>query len=289
MNFKKLLHVLPFLLVIGFLFFILVYVVVITVLFIFYINTVYIKPLNLSKMCSDLKIIKFLQEQYIIFLEDDIKFKKYYKKNLPNLYYLLRFVRIISPLFFLYYSKLVCADYSSILMSTLNLEPISAERQESYQKNLNFLLISYYVCLSTILLIFILDTYVIFKANSPLKHRVSKVAVQGLQVVSGLTVLTVGYIYSPTEPNFASHFMHTKTPLGRGYDYDLGSISNRFKGDIISGGLGRKIMLEAVEKYAPDSKILSPNILTNILNDKEYAKQLSKNLSLAEKQLWVSH
>lgn len=52
-------------------------------------------------------------------------------------------------------------------------------------------------------------------------------------------------VYSriPVEPDFVTHFIHTKTFLSRGYDYELGFLSNKFKKDIIQGDLGRKIML----------------------------------------------
>ena len=65
--------------------------------------------------------------------------------------------------------------------------------------------------------------------------------------------LAVGYSHASVEPNSVSNFVHTKTPFGRGYDYEIGSLNLKTKGDIISGALRREDMLSTVEKYASDS------------------------------------
>lgn len=113
-------------------------------------------------------------------------------------------------------------------------------------------------------------------------NHLLQVAKHGVRVIGALTVGSVGYSHAPFEPNAISNFVHTKTPLGRGYDYEIGSLAGKFKGDIISNGLGRKTMLEAVNKYVPDSKILDSTALNSIVADEDYSTKLRAQLSFIE-------
>ena len=151
-----------------------------------------------------------------------------------------------------------------------------------YQKHLNFFLISIGLYFSSILLTFIIALCVIYKANSPIDSPLLQFAKHGVRVIGALSVGSVGYSYAPTESNAISNFVHTKTPLGRGYDYESGSLDGRFKGDVISHGLGKKTMLEAVNKYVPDSKILDSTDLNSIVTDEDYSKKLRARLSFGE-------
>lgn len=87
----------------------------------------------------------------------------------------------------------------------------------------------------------------------------------------------------PAEPTHISQYFHTKTNLGRGYDFEIGCLQGRLKGDVLASGLGRDKMLEAVAKYAGLSKIVTPAIMTQIMKDPKYLKILHKQLTFAER------
>ena len=62
-------------------------------------------------------------------------------------------------------------------------------------------------------------------------------------------------------------------------------MAGKVKGDIISHGLGRKTMLEAVNKYAPESKILDFAALKSIIADPEYSPTLKEKLTFSESRV----
>jgi len=97
------------------------------------------------------------------------------------------------------------------------------------------------------------------------------------------SAFAVGYSHAPVEPNFVSNFVHTQTPFGRGYDYEIGSLNLRAKGDFISSALGRENMVSAVEKHASDSNIVDQNVLNRIINDPEYKFKIRANTTIGEK------
>lgn len=102
-------------------------------------------------------------------------------------------------------------------------------------------------------------------------------------MVAASGVAAFGFSHMPAESNVVSNFVHTQTPFGRGYDYEIGSFDLKSKGDVLSGSLGNKDMIRAVEKHAPDSKILDINKLNNIINDPEFKPKITNNLTVAEK------
>lgn len=208
-------------------------------------------------------------------------------KKFPVLYYLLPTVQILSLMAMSYCYNILGIDYTTIYQSVLDSELSNIDKSllEMYQKHLNFFLISSGLYSSSVLLTLIIALYVIYKANSPMDNPLLQVAKHGVRAIGALTVGSVGYSQAPTEPNAISNFVHTKTPLGRGYDYEIGSLAGKFKGDIISNGLGRKTMLEAVNKYVQDSKILDSMALNSIVADEDYSTKLRAQLSFAESRV----
>lgn len=61
-------------------------------------------------------------------------------------------------------------------------------------------------------------------------------------------------------------------------------MDTKIKGDIISGKLGRNIMLKAVNTYTENSKIIDSDTLTNIINDTEFTVKLRKKCTFIEAQ-----
>ena len=232
-------------------------------------------------------MIKYFKKRYHIFLEDNQKFKKFYKKKFPILYYLLPTVQIVALMAMLYCSKILNIDYVTVYQSTLDsdLSNIDKSLLSTYQKHLNFFFVSSGLYFISVLLTFIVALYVIYKANSPIHDRLFQVAKHGVRAIGAVSVGSVGYSYAPVEPNVISNFVHTKTPLGRGYDYEIGSLTGKLKGDVISSGLGRKTMLEAVNKYVPDSKILDSVALNSIVADGNYSGKLREQLNFAESRV----
>lgn len=107
------------------------------------------------------------------------------------------------------------------------------------------------------------------------KHIVKAVGVS--------TAISVGYSHAPVEPNAVSNFVHTQTPFGRGYDYEMGSFTLKAKGDLVSSVLGNKDMVSAVQKHAPDSTIIDLNKLNDIINDSEFKSKIRENTTIVEK------
>jgi hypothetical protein len=232
-------------------------------------------------------MIEYLKKRYNIIVKDNEKFYKFYKKKFPVLYYLLPTVQILSLMAMLYYFKILSIDYVTVYQSTLDSELINIDKSllEMYREHLNLFWISSGLYFSSVLSTLIINLYVIYRANSPIDDRLFQVAKHGAKAIGALTVGSVGYSYAPIEPNVVSNFVHTKTLFGRGYDYEVGSLVNKFKGDIISSGLGRETMLEAVNKHGSDSKILDSKALNDIVADEDYSTKLRAQLSFPESRV----
>ena len=126
--------------------------------------------------------------------------------------------------------------------------------------------------------------YVTLKVNSPVRNVAFQIGKRAAKAVGRVSAIAVGYSHvGPVEPNAVSNFVHTKTPFGRGYDYEIGSFDLKVKGYLVSSALGNKDMMSAVQKHAPDSNIVDMDKLNNIINDPEFKAKIRANTSSLEK------
>ena len=223
--------------------------------------------------------------KYNTYLEDNNKFTRFYKKEFPIFYYLLPFAQILFLLIALDYSDLLSQDYINFYKFQLDEEQRDTHEsllKSEHKEHFMFFEAIGMLSLSLVLLRFGIDVYVIYAENSTIKYRFIQLVKHGVKAVGVTTVGSVIYSYLPTEATTISNFVHTKTPFGRGYDYEISSLTSKIKGDIIATGLGKETMLEAVNKHAPNSKILNSETLEAIMNDKNYSTKLKKNLNFLE-------
>jgi hypothetical protein len=192
-------------------------------------------------------------------------------------YKYLPLVKIVSLLLML---TAIGVDYQSYskLFFAISLEKSLTPPQAEYYSQYAFCL--YF---AVIIYEYLLSIYITLKANHPLRNVAYQFAKHTAKVVGASGAVAVGYSHAPVEPNSISNFIHTKTPFGRGYDYEIGSLNLKVKGDYISGALGREDMLSAVEKHASDSHILDANKLDNIITDPEYNSKIRSNTTISEK------
>lgn len=122
----------------------------------------------------------------------------------------------------------------------------------------------------------------IYNLNSPLQDKVFKVLARSVKFTGLTGVGVAAYCRVPGDADYITQFYHTKTLLGRGFDYVNANLIVKIKGDVIAGNLGKETMLEAVAKYAPDSKIVDADTLEKIKADKVYSEKLRKNMSFSE-------
>lgn len=262
-----------------------IYIGAIAVLFLSVIMMIDTTSIHSSKFYNMLlKIIQSFQRKKTVLLEDDVKFHKFYKKKFPILYYLLPFIRFVSLFFMFYQLKLLNVDFASRYLSIINFWHVNAGIKETGEQNLILFYRSYYICLSLALLTFLLDIYVIFNANSPIENKAFKVISVGGGLLIATTGLTGLYANSPmVTPDGITNFYQTKTCLGNGYDYTPGSSLLKLKGDVATGCLGKKKMLEGFKKYADDSMIVNQAVLNNVLREPDNLKVLNKELSFLER------
>jgi len=227
------------------------------------------------------KIINFKKNvlQYITeIFEDERRFNNYFKKRFPKSFKYLPIVKLLGFLLILVTLKMDYQTYSVLSSPTpeksLALDPIKSCSQYSF-----------FFYLITIMYEFIISVYVTLKAKSPVRHIVLQIAKNTVKVAVSTTVMGVGYAHAPVEPNVVSNLVHTKTPFGRGFDYEIGSLGLKAKGDIVSCSLGNEDMMDAVQKHSPDNKIIDINKLNNIINDPEYNPKIRGNTTIIEKSL----
>jgi hypothetical protein len=234
------------------------------------------KKYNQKELFNKSIVRKNILDYISVILEDRERFNAYYKKRFPRFFkylFLVKFVALVFIYITLYIDYQTCSSlYYSIV------------EEKSLIPNPTFY--SYYSFFFYFVIIiceFVLAVYVCFKANSPIQNKIFVIVQQSVRVVIGSSVLAVGFSYSPImESNVVSNFVHTKTPLGRGYDYTTGSLNLRIKGDLVSGALG-KDMMNAVRKHASDSNIIDTDKLNNIINDPEFKSKIRLNTSMWEK------
>ena len=228
----------------------------------------------LFNTCSTYKKVS---EYLFISLEDEKRFKAYYKKRFPKSFKYLPIVQFLALLSIFVIAYIDSQTYKEYLCSVLQEEPVIPANPKFY---------SHYIfgfCVIITIYEFVLSVYVTLNANSPVINAVSQIGKNALKAASFCGAFVYGYSYAPIESNAVSTFVHTKTPFGRGYDYTVGNYLLKTKGEIVTGALGHTNTLSAVQKYAPDSKIIDINILENIINDPEFKSKIRVQTSLVEK------
>ena len=212
-------------------------------------------------------------------MEDKKRFNTYFKKKFPKSFKYLPMVKFVLFLLILLTLKMDYETYSVFSSTILEEESLILAPTEFYSP--------YLFCFYFIIIVYeyVLSIYVTLNANSPVQMSAFQIGMHTLRALGTTSALAVGYSHAPVEPNVVSNFVHTRTFFGRGYDYEIGSLSLKTKGDLVSGALGNKDMISAVQKHAPDSSIIDMNKLNNIINDPEFKSQIRAKTTLAEKAL----
>lgn len=243
---------------------------------------------KMSKKLNVKDLIHYLKSKYQIFVQDNKNFKNYYKKELPFFYYSLPLIQIVSVIGIMYFLTFLSAEYSIVFSSVLESEGtfnnaiFLTDDQEFYY---GYLKLFVRVYLASVLANLLIAFYVIRNANNPIKDKVVQGVKQVLKATASVTTAAVGYSYAPLEPTTVSNFVHTQTPLGRGWDYEPGSMATKIQGDFVSSKLGKDTMLEAVNTHADDSKILNSHTLKKITNDPTFSSKLRNACSFSEARL----
>ena len=220
---------------------------------------------------------KNVLEYLSVILEDEKRFHAFFKKRFPKSFKYLPIVKFVIFLSIFITLKMDYQTYSALPSSILEEESLITFPPKFYSQ--------YSFCFYSVIIIyeFVLSIYVTLKANSPIENVAFQIGKYTAKAVGTLSAVALGYSYAPVEPNVVSNFVHTKTPFGRGYDYEIGSHSLKIKGDIVSGALGHKDMVSAAQKHASDSNIININKLNNIINDSEFKSKICANTTFPEK------
>ena len=223
-----------------------------------------------------------------IYLEENQKINDFYKKRFKIIYYILPLVQIISV-----YSMIYCLHVMELNAITI-LKQVFTGEFLNYNHDNNIFLIAYknyfkylgYIYFSSILFDDIIKRYLIFKYKnlilySDILHLTIFIKTLMKLVLSLFLGSFINSLYF-VEPNVFTHFINTKTFVGRGFDFQSGSLVPLIKGDFIASVLGKDLMLEAVEKYCPDSKIVDEIVIQNIFNDQIYSQKLKEKLTFIQ-------
>jgi hypothetical protein len=222
-------------------------------------------------------IYKNVLNHLSVILEDEKRFYAYFKKKFPKSFKYLPIIKIITFLLIFITLKMDYQTYS-VLSSTILEEKSSTLALTKFYSQYSF-------CFYFIIIIYeyVLSIYVTLKANSPVRNVLFQIGKHTVKALGASSAVAVGYSHAPVEPNFVSNFVHTRTPFGRGYDYEIGSLGLKAKGDLVSGALGSKDMISAAQKHASDSNIIDINKLNNIVNDPEFKPKIRANTTIVEK------
>lgn len=201
-----------------------------------------------------------------------------FKKKFPKSFKYLFMVKFITFLFLFITLEMDYQTYYSARLSICEGKPLIPASTNFYSQYI------FYFYFFIVIYEFVLSVYVTLKVSSPVKNVVFQIGKHAIKAISISSVISVTYSYVACfEPTVVSNFVHTKTPLGRGYDYEIGCLGLKIKGDILSGVLGRTDRMSAVQKYAPDSNIIDTNKFNNIINDPEFKYKIRVYTTFFEK------
>ena len=222
-----------------------------------------------------------------IYLEENQKINDFYKKRFKIIYYILPLVQIISVYSMIYCLHIMELNNISILNQVFTGEFINYNNNNTFLiAYKNYLKYLSYIYFSSILFDDIIKRYLIFKHKnlilySDILHLTIFIKTFMKLVLSLFLGSFINSLYF-VEPNIFTNYINTKTFVGRGFDFQSGSLVPLIKGDFIASVLGENLMLEAVEKYCPDSKIVDEIVIQNIFNDPIYSQKLKEKLTFIQ-------
>nr|YP_009317763.1 hypothetical protein Nram.m54 [Navicula ramosissima]AOY40402.1 hypothetical protein Nram.m54 [Navicula ramosissima] len=80
-----------------------------------------------------------------------------------------------------------------------------------------------------------------------------------------------------------TNFVHTQTPFGRGYDYEMGTSYLKAQGEIVTKALGHGTMVKAVGTHTDNKNIVAGSTLKNIISDPTYKSRIGEGTTEIEK------
>lgn len=169
-----------------------------------------------------------------VLLEDNKRFYVYYKKRFPKSFKYLpicKFLGLIVIFITIYVDYQSYLEYSFSMLEKESLTLAPPKQYSYYSFSFYFVIIIYELVLSI---------YITLNANSPVRNTIFQIGKHVARAAGASTVVAAGLSYGPVEPNVVSNFVHTKTPFGRGYDFEVGCFGLKVKGDLVSGALGNE-------------------------------------------------
>ena len=230
-----------------------------------------------KRMLSTHSLYKNVFKHFSVILEDEKRFYAYFKKKFPKSFKYLPIIKFVTFLLILITLKMDYQTYS-VLSSTILEEESSILDPTKFYSQYSF-------CFYFIIIVYeyVLSIYVTLKANNPVRNVVFQITKHTVKALGASSAIAVGCSYAPVEPNVISNFVHTQTLFGRGYDYEIGNLSLKSKGDLVSCALGNEDMISAAKKHAPDSSIIDTIKLNNIINDPELKSKIRAHTTITEK------
>jgi hypothetical protein len=231
-----------------------------------------------KRLLNTSSIYKNILEYFSVILEDGKRFNAYFKKRFPKSFKYLYIVKFVTFLIMFITLQIDYQTYSVISSSIEEESLIPISVPTKFYSTYSF-------CLYLVIIIyeFVLSLYVTLNSNSLVENVVFQIGKHVAKAVGASIAIAFGYSHTPGESNVVSNFVHTKTPFGRGYDYEIGSFDLKIKGDLVSGALGTKDMISAAQKHAPDSNIIDINKLNDIINDPEFKFKIRLYTTFSEK------
>ena len=243
----------------------------------------YLKYYYISILLLGFLIKKNSSFLYNLIIKYDIeneKFKKFYKKKFPILYYGLPIMILVSFLGIylqIYKSNIIFNDIF------FHNKPMWLEENE-LRKVSSYLTFFSYLFYFSIACHIAMTIYVVMKANDPIFSngwRMSLIFIR-ITVPSYLAygaALTIAA--APVEPNSFSQFVNVY--LGKGWDFE--------EGDMLTKGIGYKIVQvtgtqyfrELVRSHCPTGIISNETLKKMVCSDKELYEKVLKKTSYYEK------
>jgi hypothetical protein len=220
---------------------------------------------------------KFILQNFSVILEDTRRVKVFFEKNFPLSYKYLPFIKI-TALFLIFLT--INSDSKNFQYIFLTVYSDNVTTSVNYA-NYTFYSVGFY--LTVVVYEYFLSLYVIFYAYSPVRNLFFQTLKQTAKAAVSTVPVLVGFAYAPVEPNTVSNIVHTKTPFGRGYDFEIGVCDLKAKGGFVAGALGNSDMINAITKHSPDTFIVDQSTLEKIYTDPEFKGKIRAHTTIPEK------